>query len=235
MADVRLDERQQRALRTLLRATPVPGSPIPTEDVLVAISELVPCDAIGVGLADDHGRILDGVELPHGYAENWQGPDHHGDTPFYVGMMHWAEFPRQAAACHTLDGATDGVAIGFRNGPDCVAQLWLDRTAAYFTEHDLALLTIITPVLQRLLRERPTPALPSSLTPQERRVLMLVAAGMSNPRIAEELFVAPSTVRKHLEHVFRKLGVTSRLAAVAALQGRDHPDLDLRERLARLG
>jgi Bacterial regulatory proteins, luxR family len=45
--------------------------------------------------------------------------------------------------------------------------------------------------------------------------------------------VAPSTVRKHLEHIFRKLGVTSRLAAVAALQGRDDPGLDLRERIDR--
>jgi hypothetical protein len=41
-------------------------------------------------------------------------------------------------------------------------------------------------------------------------------------------------VRKHLENIYRKLGVTSRVAAVARLQGRDHPDLDLRERLERL-
>ena len=40
---------------------------------------------------------------------------------------------------------------------------------------------------------------------------------------------------KHLENVYRKLGVTSRVAAVARLQERDLPDLDLRERLARLG
>jgi DNA-binding CsgD family transcriptional regulator len=65
-------------------------------------------------------------------------------------------------------------------------------------------------------------------------VLSHVAAGESNAQIAAALFVAPSTVRKHLENVYRKLGVTSRVAAVARLQGRDHPDLDLRERLERL-
>ncbi|HEX5918110.1 MAG TPA: helix-turn-helix transcriptional regulator, partial [Nocardioides sp.] len=67
------------------------------------------------------------------------------------------------------------------------------------------------------------------------RVLSHVAAGRSNAEIAEALFVAPSTVRKHLENVYRKLGVTSRGAAVARLQGRDLPNIDLRERLARLG
>jgi DNA-binding CsgD family transcriptional regulator len=62
---------------------------------------------------------------------------------------------------------------------------------------------------------------------------MHVAAGRSNADIAERLCIAESTVRKHLEHSFRKLGVTGRLAAVAALQGRDEPGLDLRERIAR--
>ena len=56
-------------------------------------------------------------------------------------------------------------------------------------------------------------------------MLMHVAAGRSNADIADRLFIAESTVRKHLEHSFRKLGVTSRLAAVAALQGRDEPGL----------
>ena len=36
-----------------------------------------------------------------------------------------------------------------------------------------------------------------------------VAAGRSNSQIAERLFVAPSTVRKHLENIYSKLGVTT--------------------------
>jgi DNA-binding NarL/FixJ family response regulator len=108
------------------------------------------------------------------------------------------------------------------------------RDRRMYDERDLAMIQLITPALQRLLRERPTPRLPVSLTIQERRVLLDVAAGLSNAEIAADLFVASSTVRKHLENSFRKLGVGSRLAAVAAIQGSDLPDQDLRERIQRL-
>ncbi|MFF7131334.1 helix-turn-helix transcriptional regulator [Streptomyces sp. SAI-149] len=42
-----------------------------------------------------------------------------------------------------------------------------------------------------------------------------VAVGMSTAQIAEQLVVSPSTVRKHLENAFGRLGVSSRTAAVA--------------------
>ena len=44
-----------------------------------------------------------------------------------------------------------------------------------------------------------------------------LAAGRSTAQIASDLWVTPSTVSKHLEHVYRKLGVTSRTAALAAV------------------
>jgi DNA-binding CsgD family transcriptional regulator len=56
------------------------------------------------------------------------------------------------------------------------------------------------------------------LTPREREVMQFVADGLSNAEIARVLVVELSTVRKHLEHVFDKLGVRSRTAAVAALR-----------------
>jgi DNA-binding CsgD family transcriptional regulator len=49
-----------------------------------------------------------------------------------------------------------------------------------------------------------------SLTPSERRVAELVAAGRSNPEVAQALFVSRATVETHLRSVFRKLDVTSR-------------------------
>jgi DNA-binding CsgD family transcriptional regulator len=57
----------------------------------------------------------------------------------------------------------------------------------------------------------------AGLTPREREVLALVAEGLSNTEIAGRMWVAPSTVAKHLEQAYRKLGVRSRTAAVARL------------------
>jgi DNA-binding NarL/FixJ family response regulator len=53
------------------------------------------------------------------------------------------------------------------------------------------------------------------LTAREREVLRLVAAGKSNREIASELVVSEHTVARHLQNMFRKLGVSSRTAATA--------------------
>jgi DNA-binding CsgD family transcriptional regulator len=57
------------------------------------------------------------------------------------------------------------------------------------------------------------------LTAREREVLGLVALGKTNDEIARRLCLAPSTVRKHLENVYAKLGVSTRTAAVARVLG----------------
>ncbi|MFG1922623.1 response regulator transcription factor [Cryptosporangium sp. NPDC048952] len=53
------------------------------------------------------------------------------------------------------------------------------------------------------------------LSVREIEVLRELAAGRTNAEIAAALFVAPGTVKAHLNHIFRKLGATSRLQAVA--------------------
>jgi DNA-binding NarL/FixJ family response regulator len=52
-------------------------------------------------------------------------------------------------------------------------------------------------------------------------VLRLVAAGKSNHAIAEDLVISDHTVRRHLQNIFRKLGVSSRAAATAFAFQRD--------------
>jgi DNA-binding CsgD family transcriptional regulator len=59
----------------------------------------------------------------------------------------------------------------------------------------------------------------AGLTAREREILRWVARGKTNPEIASLLWVAPSTVRKHLENVYAKLGVSTRTAAVALFLG----------------
>jgi DNA-binding CsgD family transcriptional regulator len=64
----------------------------------------------------------------------------------------------------------------------------------------------------------------ASLTPTEAKVAELVAEGLSNPEIAERLFVSRHTVHTHVSHILAKLGLGSRveLAAAAARRGKDH-------------
>jgi DNA-binding NarL/FixJ family response regulator len=53
------------------------------------------------------------------------------------------------------------------------------------------------------------------LTPREHEILRLLASGRPQEEIARELFVAPKTVGKHIEHLLKKLNVHSRAEAVA--------------------
>ncbi|ANH39425.1 putative transcriptional regulatory protein NarL [Nocardioides dokdonensis FR1436] len=231
MVDLVLRPAEQAALALLVATEPVPGDPMPPAAAFDALLTLVPADGLGAALVEHTGRVVaERVFLP-----DWaprDDPEAAEDGPLYVGFVHWPEQPLAAAACEALAGV-DGVALGFRVGGDRVAQIYLDRRYRRFSERDLTMLRLVAPLLQRLLRERPTPRLPATVTVQERRVLNHVAAGASNAEIAAALFVAPSTVRKHLEHVYAKLGVHGRLEALAVLRGCDEPDLDLQERVAR--
>lgn len=232
MPDLLLTEREQTALQKLLSTEPVTGRPLPAPWVLELADRVVPCDTIGVCLADNSGYLVESLTVPREAADSRPDPTHTDESgPFYIGFMHWLRHPDAAAGCNTLFGVADAVAIGFRNGPHHVSQVFFERRHRVFSEEDLARMKFLAPVFKRLLRERPTPALPPELTVQERRVLMEVAGGFSNPEIAENLCIAPATVRKHLEHAYRKLGVTNRLAAVVRLQGGPVVDSHLRARI----
>jgi len=55
---------------------------------------------------------------------------------------------------------------------------------------------------------------PAGLTDREVEVLQLVARGSSNRQIAQELVISEKTVAHHLEHIYHKIGISSRAAAV---------------------
>jgi DNA-binding CsgD family transcriptional regulator len=60
----------------------------------------------------------------------------------------------------------------------------------------------------------PASAFNPRLTPREREVLAWVAAGKTNRDIAAIVGARPRTIDKHLEHIYEKLGVETRVAAV---------------------
>ncbi|MGV9308211.1 MULTISPECIES: response regulator [unclassified Nonomuraea] len=66
---------------------------------------------------------------------------------------------------------------------------------------------------------RPDDATFPQLTPREREILALIAAGRSNPQIAAALFLSPKTVRNNVSNIFAKLHVANRAEAI--LRARD--------------
>jgi PAS domain S-box-containing protein len=69
--------------------------------------------------------------------------------------------------------------------------------------------------------DRPAPTAHPHLTPRQTEVLRLLEDGRSTGQIAEELHLSVETVRNHIRHILRALGVNSRLEAVA-LTRREH-------------
>lgn len=61
----------------------------------------------------------------------------------------------------------------------------------------------------------PAPLLVEPLSPRELELLRLVAAGLTNQEIAQKLFLAIGTVKKHLNNIFSKLDAQSRTQAIA--------------------
>ncbi len=79
--------------------------------------------------------------------------------------------------------------------------------------------------VKRLLRasgeriEAPIPTGPrlvAPLTDHERRILIFLASGVSNREMASRLFVSENTIKFHLKNIYSKLGVGSRVQAIAS-------------------
>src|SRR5262249_42653387 len=62
----------------------------------------------------------------------------------------------------------------------------------------------------------PAPVLLDPLSQRERKVLRLLAAGLSNPEIADELVVSLNTIKTQVSSIYRKLNATNRKEAIAA-------------------
>ena len=81
-------------------------------------------------------------------------------------------------------------------------------------------LPLLGSVLDGLIGRPRTPSLPSSqvrrLSMREREVLDLLGEGMGTVEIAQRLHISPETAKTHIRHVLHKLGVRSRVEAVAA-------------------
>lgn len=133
---------------------------------------------------------------------------------------------------HRPNGTEDQMFSVVRLDRRAGISLVVNRSRPGFTRRDRAVLELVTAYLrQRIHRRnrrhaaltrsrqsshlRATEAL-STLTARERQVLDHLVLGATNREISRGLAISERTVEKHLEQVFRKLGVTNRASAIAA-------------------
>jgi DNA-binding CsgD family transcriptional regulator len=107
---------------------------------------------------------------------------------------------------------------------DTVIGFVLNRLRPDFTERDRNVLDAVRPFVanayEHLMAGPPLrSARELGLTERQAEIVRLVAGGLTNAQIAVELAVSERTVGKHLEHVYSRLDVTSRTAAVARATG----------------
>jgi DNA-binding CsgD family transcriptional regulator len=120
-----------------------------------------------------------------------------------IGVRHEALLPL------TPSGPIDHRLIFWRaDGPD-------------FSDHEQWILTLLRPHLAEFERTRRNQQGADRLTKRQSELLDLVAAGMTNRQVARRLGLSEGTVRRHLENIFDRLGVSSRTAAVTWHTHRD--------------
>ncbi len=85
--------------------------------------------------------------------------------------------------------------------------------AVYFGERVLSP-QVMDQVIQHFTGETPEPAV-IGLTGDERRILRLLAEGASNAKIAADLYMGETTIKRKLQDIFEKMGVHSRAQAAA--------------------
>jgi PAS domain S-box-containing protein len=121
--------------------------------------------------------------------------------------------PRDAAVAAGIASAVAFPAVG-PGGPVAALSFYSFERRVPSAEL-VRTLTAIGRELGRFLNRRRAEFGPRPLTERELEVLRLAAEGRNGPGIAEQLVLSPATVRTHFEHIYEKLGVGDRAAAVA--------------------
>lgn len=123
--------------------------------------------------------------------------------------------PARVLVLTTYDSESDVVpavaagATGYLLKDSTREELFRAVRAAYRGE------AVLSPsVANRLMSQMRVPA-PEALSEREIEVLALIAQGLTNRAVAARLFISEATVKTHLVHIYSKLGVDGRAAAVA--------------------
>jgi DNA-binding CsgD family transcriptional regulator len=208
-----------------------------SESVLEALNALVPCDQVTYEVLEPHQHLwIENRDLVEADFECvlddeffwqafWSSPvcsypqltgdrvtitrssDFISDLEFKSSMIGEVFRLQDSRFNLVLPLAADG-AIDHR------VELWRDGRAD-FSDEDVMLLELLRPRLveyelaARKAREQP------ALTSRQSELLGFVAEGMTNRQVGRRLRISEGTVRRHLENIYERLGVTSRAAATA--------------------
>ncbi|MBU2697858.1 response regulator transcription factor [Pimelobacter sp. 30-1] len=116
-------------------------------------------------------------------------------------------------------GFAEGTSMALRGGDgQAVGIAHLSLPEPYVPPNARAVLTSLAQALTDLAATT-AHASALGLTPREREILALLARGRTNPQIGAELVLSRSTVGTHVEHILTKMGVTTRVEAVAVAIG----------------
>jgi DNA-binding CsgD family transcriptional regulator len=214
--------------------------------ILGGLQLLIPCDNVTFARADSTSQNIDfeqevGAPGPKGDAlEAWNAAfwTHYWDSPpccypdatndlttvftisdFYSDRQFHAT-PAYSECFRAMD-VERLLTLCLPSQPGRVLRVLFFRgIGCDFSPRDRGMLTLLRPHLYEAYREqrRRGSAIPD-LTPRERQVLQLVAIGYTNGQIGRRLSISEATVRKHLEHIYERLQVTSRTAAVTRALG----------------
>jgi DNA-binding NarL/FixJ family response regulator len=152
------------------------------------VTPLVPV----VACASQHHERLDGSGYPHGLSGSALSMP--ARLLAAADVYHALREPRPHRPAFDADTAAATMHVEVRDG-----RLDGDAVAA-----------VLTAAGHRVPRRS---VLPAGLTRREVDVLVLLTRGFSNPQIATELTISRKTVSSHLEHIYTKLGVTTRTEA----------------------
>lgn len=135
----------------------------------------------------------------------------------FYSQREWAAHPVRTNYLPFIDE----IVLGYPTGPGRSVRILVPREdGSPFGHRELTLMELLEPHLRDLLlRTTSKPPAPMTLTERQLQILQLVERGMTNREIGRTLGIRESTVRKHLEHAYTRLGVLSRTGAVAAAFG----------------
>jgi DNA-binding CsgD family transcriptional regulator len=151
----------------------------------------------------------------------------------YIHATRWSDFysdrelrSTEAYQCYFKGGVRTCVGVRLPSPPGRARRvLFMRESTLDFTDRDVMVLSLLRPHLHEIFldAERRRSGVPQ-LTAREWEILHLVGQGLPNRAIGQRLFISPATVRKHMEHIFERLGVRSRTEAAAiALPHRPGP------------